>query len=99
MLSGPFIEHIWELVLLLTILFIMTKFIAIRVIGIERLSSNIFFVSLRNPDKYMMAKVRKPTKWYLKFINVINALFLHYNYRRIFHVRVFSIYRELNSLL
>lgn len=76
MIKGQILDYAWGVIVVLGILFTLTKLIAIRVLGIERLSPAIFFSSLRNTNRYVIGNFDDAAiKRYLRISNNTNRVF------------------------
>ena len=76
MVKEQILNYTWGVIVALGILFTLTKFIVIRILGIERLSPAIFFSTLRNTNRYVIVNSDDAaTKRYLRISNSVNKIF------------------------
>ncbi len=76
MKQGTIIEHTWAIIVLIGIVFALTKFIMIKRHISMRKSGSIFLLSLLNVSRYTIENTDdKQAKQYLKISNVVNMFF------------------------
>lgn len=76
MKQGTLIEHTWAIIVLIGIVFAVTKFIIIKRHVSMKKSGSIFLLSLLNVSRYTIENTdNKQVKQYFKISNIVNMSF------------------------